>query len=661
MWIVIAFLGAQLVGLGVVAAATCPGDCDDDGAVTVDEILVGVSIALGQESISACEAFDANGDGQVTVDELLGATNNALQGCEAQPGDNNPHPTPVLPNTQQPPPLDKSMHLPEEVANAPADTNPNNGTCMDCHAGIESIGASMSFVTCVQCHKGDNEASGQEAAHAGLLPNPAALDAVGETCGPCHPGVTERMMKGLHATSAGVISGAHYAWGAEDKEVILYAVRAVSDDDGEIPEDALSSLDQIPTSDQSGNHVDDYLRKECLRCHLWTEGKRRDGDYRAAGCAACHVLYADDGLSHSGDPTVPGDEPGHAIKHVVTTKIPTQQCIHCHNRGGRTGVSFIGTMESDGYGSPWGADGNKQPQLHGKNYNHLRPDVHFERGMECIDCHVEQELHGDGNIWGKKEFVTEVRCETCHGTFTEEATLVTIRGNSLPNVEQTEGGDFILTSKVHGTEHPVTQAVDVASVAMSIPGHQERMECTACHAPWAPQCYGCHAKRDDRQEGYDWIAESNQTGKWNETRSYLRWQTPVLGINVKGKVSPFVPGCQVFFTHVDETGTVVEHNVTFTTTDGVSGIAHSPLQPHTISADPRICADCHMSRKALGLGTGIYRPLDNGLGIDFELEQIVREDGTQIQANLPIGARPFTQEEMERISRAGTCANCHEQ
>jgi hypothetical protein len=59
----------------------CVGDCNDDGTVTVDEILTMVNIALGNTPVTACEAGDANGDGQITVDEILAAVNNALNGC----------------------------------------------------------------------------------------------------------------------------------------------------------------------------------------------------------------------------------------------------------------------------------------------------------------------------------------------------------------------------------------------------------------------------------------------------------------------------------------------------------------------------------------------------------------------------------------------------
>jgi hypothetical protein len=69
------------------------------------------------------------------------------------------------------------------------------------------------------------------------------------------------------------------------------------------------------------------------------------GDYRASGCTACHVVYANDrdpshsgsyaqfghsGFSASSDPTVPKNEPGHPIKHVFTRSIPSSQCMVCH-------------------------------------------------------------------------------------------------------------------------------------------------------------------------------------------------------------------------------------------------------------------------------------------------------------------------------------------
>lgn len=61
----------------------CAGDCDADGAVTVDEIVRAVNIALGTVAVETCVAADSGGDGAVTVDELVAAVARALAGCGA--------------------------------------------------------------------------------------------------------------------------------------------------------------------------------------------------------------------------------------------------------------------------------------------------------------------------------------------------------------------------------------------------------------------------------------------------------------------------------------------------------------------------------------------------------------------------------------------------
>jgi hypothetical protein len=59
----------------------CTGDCDGNGSVSIDELVRGVSIALGNASVDDCPTFDSNGDGLVTVAELVEAVNFALDGC----------------------------------------------------------------------------------------------------------------------------------------------------------------------------------------------------------------------------------------------------------------------------------------------------------------------------------------------------------------------------------------------------------------------------------------------------------------------------------------------------------------------------------------------------------------------------------------------------
>jgi hypothetical protein len=67
--------------ISITGQTSCVGDCSGNGVVTVDEILLGVSIALGDSPLAACRALDTSGDGRVTVDEILQAVNAALNGC----------------------------------------------------------------------------------------------------------------------------------------------------------------------------------------------------------------------------------------------------------------------------------------------------------------------------------------------------------------------------------------------------------------------------------------------------------------------------------------------------------------------------------------------------------------------------------------------------
>src|SRR4029453_5153746 len=56
-------------GEGVVQSLL-PGDCNGNGVVSVDELVLGVNISLGLRPISDCLAFDTDFNGRVSIDEL---------------------------------------------------------------------------------------------------------------------------------------------------------------------------------------------------------------------------------------------------------------------------------------------------------------------------------------------------------------------------------------------------------------------------------------------------------------------------------------------------------------------------------------------------------------------------------------------------------------
>jgi hypothetical protein len=55
---------------------------------------------------------------------------------------------------------------------------------------------------------------------------------------------------------------------------------------------------------------------------------------------------------------------------------------------------------------------------------HLK-DVHLEKGMQCADCHFEQDEHGDGHLYGETRNAVAIDCIDCHGTATEQPRILT--------------------------------------------------------------------------------------------------------------------------------------------------------------------------------------------------------------------------------------------
>jgi hypothetical protein len=487
--------------------------------------------------------------------------------------------------------------------------------CLSCHEGIEVINQKMAAEwgadkKCEVCHHGRPSGATKLEAHTGLIANPGDLRVIDRTCGKCHSdygaiakvkinGVDNhvgRVMRSLMATAAGEIAGTRYLWNVQKTRGALYGVRGVSDLDKLRPEGAVARLEDLPPA--SNSNADSLLRGACLRCHLWTEDKTSPGVFRPAGCSACHVLYEEDGLSLSGDPTVPRREPGHPAVHVITTKVPSSQCLWCHNDGGaRIGLSYVGlgvtnpTLEHQ-----TATPGEKT--AYGARVIHVKPDVHYLRGMACIDCHDTVDVHGDGNVYSHQEYQVGIRCESCHGDSSKPPDFRTERGDVLANVEF-EGGRPYLRTKVLVERRPIpvlysgrresSQPADIWHK-----GHQ-RLECYACHSASVPQCYACHMVRDDGGVSpVDWAAgvgegepAQSSEGRWTGRKLFQLWDRPVLGFNRKGRIAPFIPGGQAMLNHLDAAGKQLKLNHTFTTAAGLYGFSMNPVQPHNVTSESR--------------------------------------------------------------------------
>ena len=542
------------------------------------------------------------------------------------------------------------------------------GNCIVCHTGIE-IAHEKFVLGCAQCHGGNPEATTKEAAHVQplaalprdgtILPidyfdldylrfvNPTNLRVVKTTCGQsgqglgtaCHSSYADDVMKSLMATTTGHLVGGAFQQGIVETREGEWGVMAVADLDGDVPIElgALASISQIPAEDTSWpsssvqRHYGDVPRKLCTVCHLWSRGlgdrgvTGHEGKYRSEGCAACHFLYANDGLSHSADPTIDKTEVGHPVIHKITKRIDTNQCLHCHTRGARIGLSFMGLAQlppntPKGPGFAGISDEVLYGGYHIENSEVCPPDIHYERGMHCIDCHVREEIMGDGNIYGHMDQSTQIECIDCHGTPGAYGSMETDRGILHDNLRWDSFGTstlMILTGKVDGVEHIVPQVKDIvdpgsmfynsnAAAAMTSDHIKEEggLECYACHAGWQNNCYGCHFYRDLDDTQLDFLDGAATVGHVETGDKYfMNWKNFQMGWNAEGKIAPYMTGCQVITNVKDENGDLILKQVLPVSGQGLSGLSLNPEQPHTIRDTPRSCQECHRNPAALGLGT----------------------------------------------------------
>jgi hypothetical protein len=472
------------------------------------------------------------------------------------------------------------------------------------------------------------------------------------------------------------------------------------------------------------------------------------GDYRASGCTACHVIYANDrdpahsaqyaefgNLGHSAsiDPTIPKNESGHPIKHVLTRSIPSSQCMVCHIHPGTNMLTtYFGLTwwdnEIDGetmypkeqhnpseeeryevglrnpeaaaarglwrdqkfladVGAP---EFNKQlkttqfADFHGHGwvfrgvYKHDRKgnwldkddkiipfddperfgkavhlaDIHLEKGMQCTDCHFNQDNHGNGKIYGEPRAAVEIDCVDCHGTINKKATLITSgpaapdpvlptwpRGHRLDALrtpwglrrfENRDGKIFQRSMTDPAKEWEIVQTADTitpgnvhfnpkslraklmgkdGSVLSQVPQGETHlahgnasMTCYSCHTSWTPTCFGCHLQM---------TANVRRPMLHNEglvTRNYtsynfqvLRDDIYMLGVDgtVTGhRIAPARSSCAILVSSQNANREWLYYTQQTISAPGFSGQGYSTFVPHTVRArETKQCSDCHVSQR----------------------------------------------------------------
>ena len=591
--------------------------------------------------------------------------------------------------------------------------------CLSCHQGLEQISSAhpVEAVGCVACHGGQGLALTKNEAHQGLIGgrNPSDLASARASCGGrgvaagrCHSeretpaaDMIYRTERTIMATMTGVITSLRVAWGAQDTFSAQLATAAVSDPrrPTPAPPHTLASLLMIPAGPPAGPNpaqvADDQWNKFCARCHL--RASRRSGlSVHGQGCAACHGSRVPSGRYMGQDASLDRDESGHAAYHRLHEIPPEDNCLRCHNRSGRLGLNYRGWVEDENGRTPWPSGQPSHALSGGRGVHQLLPDVHRAKGMSCIDCHSGREIMGDGRLYGRMRFQTEITCAVCHGSAAgpprlgppddyaryeaahgplkggpplgDDARLgLSAKGRPLSNLRLRDGKLVLLSRSQPGKAHALPLVS--GDQRHRLPGHQ-RLACQACHSRWTPQCYGCHDYRQNSGSMWSYAAQAPTPGHWKESRDLYRFSDPVLGVDGSGKVRPFVPGCQVVYTAQDGQGRPLQGHQMQVPRPALikSGIVTTPISPHTTRLEVRPCEACHLSGKALGLGGG-PRPLGSlaalpladlrTVGFPADWEALVDDQGRPLQGQTHEGARPLNPQELRRVLSFGRCLPCH--
>ena len=308
---------------------------------------------------------------------------------------------------------------------------------------------------------------------------------------------------------------------------------------------------------------------------------------------------------------------------------------------------FQGSVPIVGSTNPYNA---KAPE-HARRAVHLK-DIHAEKGMHCVDCHFRNDSHGDGNIYHEYQAQVEIRCEDCHGTTTQYATLKPsgpaskapghrqLNLRSLRNSEgerifewRGRGRDRVLVQRSMvnpGQEWIVRQVRDVvdpnhkrsnprASYAKTIQRDNktwgcvpddpnqlahapDKMECYACHTSWVTACFGCHlptrANMKTPMRHFE-KKELRNYGTYNP--QVVRDAEFMLGVsgNVKGNtIAPVRSSSAVLISSMDSQRRWLYHQVPTVAANGMSSQIFNTHFPHTVrTTETKACDDCHVSEK----------------------------------------------------------------
>ena len=275
---------------------------------------------------------------------------------------------------------------------------------------------------------------------------------------------------------------------------------------------------------------------------------------------------------------------------------------------------------------------------------HLK-DIHLEKGMQCVDCHFQQDVHGNGKLYAEPRAAIELDCIDCHGTIAKRATLIT-SGPAAPdgcthldalrtpwNSRRFEwrGDKLYQRSMIEpDKEWEVVQTLDTITPGNphyseksrwaktvqrdgrtwgALPADESqlahansRMTCYACHTSWAPNCFGCHLQMTANQRVPMLHNEGLTTRNYTSYNfQVLRDDGYMLGIDgtVTGhRVAPARSSCAITVSSQNQNREWLYYGQQTVSAEGFAGTAFSTFVPHTVrSKETKACDDCHVSER----------------------------------------------------------------
>ena len=309
------------------------------------------------------------------------------------------------------------------------------------------------------------------------------------------------------------------------------------------------------------------------------------------------------------------------------------------------GWIFRAVFKRDRHGNLLDADGKIIPFTDEKRFEKAvqLKDIHLEKGMHCIDCHFEQDSHGNGRLYGATRDAIEIDCTDCHGTVTKRASLVTSgpaapKGGTHLDALRTpwrerrfywDGGRLYQRSMMDPkVTWEVVQVLD--TITPGNPHYSEKsryaktllrdgstwgsapkdesqlahanskMTCYACHSSWTTSCFGCHLSMSANQKMPMLHNEGLTTRNWTTYNfQVLRADAYMLGVDgttTGHRVAPVRSACAILVSSQNQNRDWLYYQQQTVSAEGFSGQAFSPYVPHTVRAtETRQCTECHVS------------------------------------------------------------------